>query len=214
MKKVGLLIVAALALYVTLGVGAYAQSTQPVAQNTLTVTLNELNGSGESGTATLSESNGQLKVSINLANAPADPQPAHIHQGTCANLNPAPAYPLTNVVNGTSETTLPLTMATLQGGQFAINVHKSATEVSVYVACGDIVNMSLGSGGGTTGGGTTGGGTTGGGTEPSGGSTTGGETAAPGMPNTGQPNQAPLVALALLALSLTGVGLRLVRRRI
>jgi LPXTG-motif cell wall-anchored protein len=204
MKKTGLLLVAALALFFTLGGGAYAQSTQPVAGHTVTVTMKEQNGSGESGTATLSESNGQLKVTINLANGPAEPQPAHIHQGTCANLNPAPAYPLTNVVNGTSDTTLSLTMATLQGGQYAINVHKSSTEVATYVSCGDIVDMSMGSGGGTS---------SGGGSEPSSGSGTSGSTEAPGMPNTGQADQTFLVTLALLALVLAGAGLRLVRRR-
>src|SRR5437868_8040453 len=102
-------------------------------------------------------------VTLNISNGSPTAQPAHIHKGTCANLDPTPAFPLTSVVNGTSQTSLTtVDLPTLLAGQFAINVHKSAAEATVYTACGDIVNMALGGGvsGGTTTGGTTTGGTT------------------------------------------------------
>ena len=164
MKKVGILVALALMLSITRGGRAFAQTSNPVNSNTLTIQLNEQNSSGQSGTATLTEQNGQLMVSINLSNGSDTPQPAHIHKGTCANLDPVPAIPLQNVVNGTSTTNIDLStnsvaksLNDLMTGQYAINVHKSAAEAKVYVACGDIVNMQMGGGtsGGTSGGTTT-----------------------------------------------------------
>ena len=74
---------------------------------TITVKLDEQNGSGESGTATLTAEGSSTKVVLELENpASPDPQPAHIHPGTCAELDPTPAYPLTNVEGGNSETTV------------------------------------------------------------------------------------------------------------
>ena len=108
-------------------------------ENTMTVTLAAQNDSGETGTAILTETDGKTTVTVNVANAPEGvPQPAHIHSGAC----PTPGevvYPLTNVVNGMSETVLDVDLATLrQGLPLAINVHKSASEVQVYVSCGDL----------------------------------------------------------------------------
>jgi hypothetical protein len=211
MKKSGFTMLTALALLVALGTGAFAQSTGPIPGHNVTIQLNEQNGSGQSGTATLNDSSGQLMVTVNLSNGSSVPQPAHIHQGTCANLNPAPAYPLTSVVDGKSETSLSsVGLSALLGGQYAINVHKSAAEASVYVACGDIVDMQMSSGGGTTSGGSGSG--TGSGTGSSTGSSS--EPASPGMPNTGSGDPfAVLLALGFVALATLGAGLRLARRR-
>ena len=104
----------------------------------VTVNLAALNDSGITGTATLTESDGQTTVVVTLDNAGAGPQPIHIHPGTCATLDPMPAYPLTNVTNGGSETTVDATIASLQSDSFAINAHKSPEEAQIYVACGDI----------------------------------------------------------------------------
>jgi len=192
MKRTGLLVLTVMALFVTLGSGAIAQSTNPANTGTVTVTMNAQNGSGESGTATLTEKDGKLMVSLNLSNGTAEPQPAHIHTGSCSNLDPKPTYPLTNVVNGKSDTTLDINMATLASGQYAVNVHKSAAEVSTYVSCGDIVNMAMTSG-----------------------SSSGGSTEeSPGIPPTGGgDNSLFLAALALVALGLLGAGLKLSRRK-
>src|SRR5690606_41428452 len=127
--------VVALALGTLLALLAFA----PVgAQEEITVTLNAQNGTAETGTATLTAMGDQTRVVLNLTGAPAGPQPAHIPEGTCVNLNPAPAYPLTDVENGQSETIVPASLASLMNGDFAINVHKSPEEVAVYVTCGDI----------------------------------------------------------------------------
>ncbi|MGD0474851.1 MAG: CHRD domain-containing protein [Candidatus Velthaea sp.] len=103
-----------------------------------TFKLSPQNGSGESGTATLTQHGGALTVKLTLTGG-SGMQPAHIHKGTCANLNPKPAYPLATVTDGTSTTTLKnVTLAQLMSGTYAINVHKSTSEIKVYVACGNI----------------------------------------------------------------------------
>ncbi len=105
----------------------------------------EENNSGQSGTATLtlSADGSSITVEINLSNGSDEPQPAHIHAGSCANLDPTPAFPLNNVVNGYSITVVTdmssTGMGTATAGSYAINVHKSKAEADVYVACGDIV---------------------------------------------------------------------------
>jgi hypothetical protein len=117
------------------------------AGNSVTVQLQAQNNSGESGTATLTDmGNNQTKVTLNLSGAPAGvAQPAHIHEGTCANLNPTPKYPLTNVMDGKSDTTVNVSLSSIMTGGFAINVHKSAAEVSTYFSCGNIPASSGGS---------------------------------------------------------------------
>lgn len=64
-------------------------------------------------------------------------QPAHIHTGNCASLGSV-KYPLTAIDGGKSVTLVNATLASVRNGGTAINVHKSAAEVSVYIACGDI----------------------------------------------------------------------------
>ncbi len=103
-----------------------------------TVKISAQNGSGESGSATLTQTGGALVVKLTLTGGSGQ-QPAHIHKGTCAKLNPAPAYPLTTVSGGTSTTTLKnVTLTQLTAGTYAINVHKSTTDIKDYVACGNI----------------------------------------------------------------------------
>lgn len=107
--------------------------------SSVTVKLHAQNSSGENGTAMLTQTAKGVQVVVNLTGAPAAAQPAHIHPGTCMNLNPAPKYPLQNVVNGKSTTMLAgVKLSDLQGGKFAINVHKSTTDLKTYVSCGDI----------------------------------------------------------------------------
>ncbi len=169
----------------------------------MNVTLNAQNGSGQTGTATITKkSDADIMVSITLSNGTSTPQPAHIHKGTCANLDPKPAYPLTNVVNGKSDTEVMVNMADLEKGQYAINIHKSEAEVGTYVACGDLQAMMAGGTTGTMTGGTTG--------TMAGGTMAGGST----MPTTGNGDLPLLLAgLALVGLTLTGAGLRLARNR-
>lgn len=186
MKKLAILVVAVLAL-VALG-GARATYAD---HHIVTINLTEQNGSGQNGTATLTENGDTTMVVVNISGGSSTPQPAHIHAGTCANLDPKPAYPLTSLVDGKSETTVPVSLSSLTGGTFAINVHKSGPEAAVYVSCGDIPNM-------MTTGGEMGGGETGG---------------TVGMPRTGSSDLTFVALLAILGASLTGIGLKLARRK-
>lgn len=104
-----------------------------------TISVKEQNGSGESGSAVLSEKDGKVTVTLDMTGTPLDvPQPAHIHAGSCPDVG-AVAYPLTNVVNGKSETVIDTTFAKLDAKEpLAINVHKSAAESKVYVSCGNL----------------------------------------------------------------------------
>lgn len=117
-------------------------ATQPspvaISEKEMTVDLKEQNLSSQSGKAVLKELNGKIMVSLDLKGATVTPQPAHIHMGACPTVG-AVKYPLTNLVNGKSETTLDVTLAQLKADMpLAINVHKSAAQAGVYVACGDL----------------------------------------------------------------------------
>lgn len=105
----------------------------------VTVQMHAQNGSGENGTATLSDLNGRTRVVIHVQHEnTTGVQPAHIHPGTCAKLNPAPKYPLKDVVLGDSNTIVDVPMSSLLGGGYAINVHESKAQITKYVSCGDI----------------------------------------------------------------------------
>jgi hypothetical protein len=106
------------------------------------VKLQPQNSSGESGTATLTDEGGKTKVVVTVTGQPAGtPQPMHIHKGTCATLDPKPAYGLPTLIDGKSEATVDVSLRDLQMGGYAINGHKSAQEASVYVYCGEIPSM-------------------------------------------------------------------------
>lgn len=136
MKKLIMLALAMVALFALAGTSALAQGSS------VTVTMEPQNNSGQSGTAVLQDmGDGTTKVTLNISGGSAVAQPAHIHDGPCATLNPKPKYPLTSVVNGTSETIVKQPLSDLADGTYAINVHKSATEASVYVSCGNIEKL-------------------------------------------------------------------------
>lgn len=104
------------------------------------VQLHAQNNSGENGTATLTPEGSHTRVVVEMTNAPAGvAQPMHIHAGTCANLDKAPKWKLEPLKDGKSTTMVPATLEAIMKDKTAINVHKSAAEIQVYVACGDIV---------------------------------------------------------------------------
>jgi len=128
-------------LLVFLAMASFVRVAPASAQdNSITIDLNELNSSGISGTATLTDNgDGTTTVSIQVDGATGG-HPAHIHEGTCDDLNPNPQYPLANVdENGTSETDVDVSLDDLLASPFAVNLHESATNLGVYVACGEIV---------------------------------------------------------------------------
>lgn len=130
-----------LAIVALAGTVVSAQGTMSNAKmrKAVTVQMQAQNGSGETGTAMLEQEGANVRVTISLAGAPKTAQPAHIHEGTCAKLNPAPKYPLTSVTDGKSSSVVKdVKLSELTSGSFAINVHKSAEDLKTYVSCGDI----------------------------------------------------------------------------
>ncbi|MEO6835167.1 MAG: hypothetical protein ABI231_04585 [Candidatus Tumulicola sp.] len=104
----------------------------------LSLKLYGQNRRGETGTVTLQQVHGGVKVVIKMVGAGNGAKPVHIHEGTCEKLTPAPKYPLTDIVNGSSTTTIPgIILADLLGGKYAIDVHRGA-DLKTYVACADI----------------------------------------------------------------------------
>ena len=110
------------------------------AMGDISVALAELSGSGQSGTATLTAENGEkVRVAITLDGKGRASHPAHIHEGSCDDLNPTPAYPLASVEEGSSETVLEgVGIEKLQDGDYALNVHESDSEPDEYIACGNL----------------------------------------------------------------------------
>jgi Cu/Zn superoxide dismutase len=129
------LVAVALGLVASLviSLGAYAQA------QSVTLQLASQNNSGVTGTATIADiGGGKLKIDITATGAGTGPQPAHIHEGTCSQLNPAPQFSLTDVRNGSSSTTVDGSLQSLLATPHAIHMHKSPDELAVYVACADI----------------------------------------------------------------------------
>lgn len=103
---------------------------------------------------------GVASAAAQEAEAGTEPHPAHIHDGSCEELGDV-AYPLEDVggeaLSGTpgatpasaeeglpgdviakSRTTVDASLDDLLAGDYAVNVHKSAEEVDVYIACGNV----------------------------------------------------------------------------
>ncbi|MDP3881218.1 MAG: hypothetical protein Q8Q32_03515 [bacterium] len=105
----------------------------------VTVTLHEQNNSGQSGMATIEDVDGRARVTVKVTAGPNGiAQPAHIHIGSCADIGSV-EYPLSNVLEGQSVTTLDVSTNEIMSSlPLALNVHKSAAESDIYVACGDL----------------------------------------------------------------------------
>jgi len=117
---------------------ALALFSTAFAQQTVTVTLNQQNSSGVSGTATLTAMGNQTQVVVNVTGEPSGAsEPAHIHVGSCPTPG-AVVAPLKPIVNGTSTTVVNKPLSTYTTGGFAVNLHESATNIKHYVSCGDI----------------------------------------------------------------------------
>lgn len=128
-------ILLAIGFITSIGVVTAAGST-----DSHTIVMKALNGSGEDGTAVVSQTDAGLSVVVTLKNAPKDvPQPTHIHAGNCGKINAAPEYPLNNTVNGKGSSIVKgVKLADLMTGKYAVNVHKSADDIPTYVSCGNI----------------------------------------------------------------------------
>jgi hypothetical protein len=137
MKRVFAPIAAVLALAVAVVSVAGVWDTVR-AQQAVTVTLGPGRDASQPGTAVLTARGNQTEVVINIAPGAAGvAQPVHIHEGACPGVG-AVKFPLTNIVDGKSTTTVDSPLSGLQTGSFSINAHRSQAEVAVYTACGNI----------------------------------------------------------------------------
>lgn len=135
MRRLTVVLALALSFLTFVALAGSAAAADPI-----TIQLKVQNNSGQAGTAVLTDlGNGTTKVVVDTPGGPAGPQPIHIHEGTCASLNPSPKFALTNMVNGKSETTVNVALTAILAAPHAINIHKSQQEAAVYVSCGEIV---------------------------------------------------------------------------
>lgn len=119
-------------------VAALAAFGTASAETTVSVPLDAQNGSGVSGSATLTASGNQTIVAVTVTGEPAGAsEPAHIHVGACPNPGSV-KYPLNNIENGTSTTTVNAPLSAITAGNMAINLHESKANISHYISCGNI----------------------------------------------------------------------------
>ena len=122
----------------TVALVACGSDDDEAASDEVTVELAEFEGSGQTGTATLTADGEMTRVVVSVDDPVSDSQPAHIHEGTCDNLTPEPLYGLPNVTTGSSDSTVDVSLDTLTSGEYAINVHMSDEDLATYTSCGDI----------------------------------------------------------------------------
>lgn len=124
-------------------------SAQLISQ--VTIPLNEYQGSGVSGIASLSAVGNYVQVSLRLEGMPiVGEHPAHIHTGTCEDFDPNPIFPLTTVdlgvidgQGGSRSLVQDVSLRDLLADNYVIVVHKSAEELTSYFICGDISGTAL-----------------------------------------------------------------------
>jgi LPXTG-motif cell wall-anchored protein len=131
----------ALALSLSIALVALGSASVAAAQGQgVTVELASQNNSGITGTATLAElDGGRVRVDVQADGAGAGPEPTHIHAGSCSQLDATPAFVLQSVTNGKSTTEVQTTLQQLTSSPHAIHMHKSADELTTYVACANLV---------------------------------------------------------------------------
>jgi len=134
---VGLLAALVAAAFLVVGSGDIVSAKEG---DTVTVTMGPGRDGSQTGTATLTDMGSQTQVVLNIQPGPAGvEQPVHIHAGSCPGVG-AVAFPLTNIVNGTSTTVVNATLDSLRTGGYSINAHQDGTQagLGVYVSCGAI----------------------------------------------------------------------------
>ena len=98
------------------------------------------NNSGQTGSVTLFGRGTKTLVIVQLTSeARGRTEPAHVHRGhSCETLDPKPAYGLAPVVNGVSRTLVEAPESRLLSGNYVVNVHSSAQNLTRYVSCGEL----------------------------------------------------------------------------
>lgn len=133
MRTLGLLIFLALVL-------TFQGMDAAAAPGSTTVPLEAQNKSGINGTAVLKDNgNGTTTITIKLNNTEANSMhPGHLHEGTCKGTIPTIRYPLEDVMDGESKTTVKAPLARLLSEQLYINLHPSHEKLFPVITCGDL----------------------------------------------------------------------------
>ena len=121
-------------------IGAITCAAAGAYPSSLKLKLYAQNRPGKTGTATLEQVPGGVKIVIKIPGGQNGTQPVHIHPGTCAKLNPVPTYTLASIVHGSSTTTISgISIGDLLKGAYVIDIHESSADIKRYVACAPIV---------------------------------------------------------------------------
>ncbi len=139
MRRFYLLLIVALAL----SVSSVAFAEESGKMHEAMAELKMEDDSGYHGKAHLKDmGDGTTHVKIELEGmSEGMSMPAHIHMGTRDDYDPKPEYPLNNIENGMSETTVEVSLENLLSEEHVIAVHESEENVGNIVAVGEIEKM-------------------------------------------------------------------------
>ena len=116
-------------------------TTGPVgpAGRAITLVLDELNDSGQSGNAILTEFGNTTQVVLSLSTGSLETKLVNIHTGRCGETLGDVDYLLSSFVGGSGESTtiLEVKLDSLQDGQHVIN-SLAVSDAAIYTACGNI----------------------------------------------------------------------------
>lgn len=116
-----------------------AEPTPSPSMPRLELDLEELNDSGISGTVTLYDAGDDRTIVEFDVEGAGGNHPAHIHEGTCGDLNPEPWQNLDNVdEEGQSMTVVDVGLDDLLADDYAIDMHLAPDELGTLIACANI----------------------------------------------------------------------------
>lgn len=103
------------------------------------IVLNQQNGSGQSGLATIEAKNDVVNIKIRIVGFnPNVSQPANIRTGICENPGEK-KFNIVPLVEGESDTNIIATWDELSSMlPLILNIHKSEVEKNVYTSCGQV----------------------------------------------------------------------------
>jgi hypothetical protein len=112
--------------------GGGGDDIQPV-----TITLEEMNNSGKTGTAEFQSGAASTDVTIALEPAQGDNEPVHIHKGTCDSPEAEVAHDLGFTTAGLGQGQAFVTLPELTTGEYVLDIH-SAQNPDEVIMCGAI----------------------------------------------------------------------------
>jgi hypothetical protein len=105
----------------------------------ITVDMVEESDSGQSGKATFYRLQGEnTRIVIEVDGGGDGPFPAYVHENACNRPDPTLTDRLKPVIDGRSETVIPVSFQHLRTSPHSLIVHKSPDALDDYVSCGSI----------------------------------------------------------------------------